>query len=49
MATDIDGTIVACPDGMVHGSAPSAAALISHLSGGGAGAAWDASAAPVPS
>ena len=49
MATDLDGTIVACPDGMVHGSAPSAAALISHLSGDDAGAVRDAGAGPIPS
>ena len=46
MATDLAGTIVAYPDGMVHGSAPSAAALISHLSGD-SGAVWDVSAAPI--
>ena len=45
MATDLAGTIVAYPDGMVHGSARSSAALISHLSGD-SGAVWDVSAAP---
>ena len=44
MATDLAGTIGAYPDGMVHGGARSAAALISHLSGDDAGAARDASA-----
>jgi len=49
MATDLAGTIVGHPDGMVHGSARSAAPLISPLSGGDAGAVWDASAAAIPS
>ena len=49
MATDLAGAIVAYPDGTGRGSARSAAALISRLSGDDAGAVWDASAAPIPS
>jgi hypothetical protein len=45
MATDLAGAIGAYPDGMVQGGARSAAALISRLSGDGAGAARDAGAA----
>ena len=49
MATDLAGAIVAPRDGMVHGSAQSAAAFIAHLSGDDTGAIWDVGAAPIPS